>query len=284
MEEDSQSWKDRCNRYFTSLSENGEIKQNGHAVKRDKQHNSDDDKKGLDNPGLWKDLAALQKISKDNKVIKYIKNAVFKIDLHGTKLAAAKSSHNIELLVCGIIILAVLGFTVFLLVLQCNEYLDQETVFQTKSVNKDGIQSDSPISLSICNLNILRQSSLSASHFEYLFNDSFHPKHGSQHNVTQLINNTLQSNGKLAELLKKTGDAFSADSVTKVLEKDIVVQELEKVSDQSLVSRLQVTGSTTWFHDLLVLNGSDVQTFGHQLDDMLVSCFIGTRECNERYK
>ncbi|XP_045156231.2 amiloride-sensitive sodium channel subunit alpha-like [Mercenaria mercenaria] len=278
---ESQSWKDRCDRYFSSISDTGKDRDQEKHAKNDSENTRERRvmKNGLldDNDKEWRDLSEVRNVFSEYWLLRSARRVMSMLDIHGARVAS-KTTGTVGFIIWMIIVvISVLTFG-SLLYFILRDYSDEPSTFRINSIRQSkGLISDD-ISLTVCNLNVIKKSQLVNSGL----NDLDDLINGKNIIVTREETNTvreeLETNKKLkAFLLTRNTDTFSEFVAS--TENDIVVQELTRSSNLSLLHRLSQYGKPGLLKEVVQLSKADVEKMGHATNETLVKCWKDNRQC-----
>ena len=288
MEEDTGSWKERCDRYFTSLTDT-DVRQDNND-KDTKNGKSDTHNDNTAEKDSWKNLSEFKQDT--NRMLR-LKKVLHVLDIHGTRILCA-GKHWLECVLWFMIISASLAVLVYVIYLQVTDYQKQvnERTFETVAIQNDAMNSERPLVsslnsarplVSFCNRNTLKKSAVSGTRFADLANmDSGIVTSQHEHaSIKDTPSNVLKSNHKLNSLLKEQlGDEL--DRFMRELEDDISIKLLSESSNTSLLYSLAMAGTSDILLRYLQPSRTEIQEIGHKMKDMLVRCIVDGRDCRER--
>ncbi|XP_052795480.1 uncharacterized protein LOC128228292 [Mya arenaria] len=284
MEEDSRSWEERCDRYFSSISDTekdrGQEKHlpppttpeytpaagNGHSQQIPGTDRVED------NVQPWSNLSDLKLPLAKNKVLRRVQSgALARVDVHGTRMLATSTS-LLEAAVWSVFMLGSLAVTAYLGYLIVSNFQTSGTVFKLQ----EHALKRKEFRFSVCNLNLVKKSSIenspSSSFLEELIGRTNESSRTEQ--LKRDVKQVLESNGHFSEWIED--DAF-----IEYLEADVVVQEMQKLSGGSLVRRLAAYQNPGLLRRLGAVATADVQRHGHTASGALLDCWMGNRRCQQ---
>ncbi|ESP00343.1 hypothetical protein LOTGIDRAFT_238585 [Lottia gigantea] len=256
-----EKWKEKCDRYFSSMGDLTEQKSNN--TRRELLPASDSD----------------TILSKRNR--QSIRKWVNGLDLHGSSfLSASRSKFTMAIwLILILFSLASYGLLTYLLI---NDYFHQAPKLVLTSATRE-THIDPSLSVTFCNLNILKVSKLSATRFEKLRN--LLPK-----TVNANAPQTDRNSAPLSDMLRTTNlwetlQSNLGENLTSFLseiEHEFSAYENQE-TDQDLESlyHAALEGDLSSIYDALRLSRHDIQSLGHQRTEMLRHCWINGRNCLE---
>ena len=273
VEDDTDSWKDRCDRYFTSLTDS-----DGKADNPEKpsMHVSDGKFGEKEN---WKSLGELKK--QESKRSYHLKRSLLLLDIHGTRICGT-AKHMLEQIVWIVIIIASVAAIVYVIKIQVDAYHKQTRVFETIAVQTD-VRNSGGSMVSFCNKNMLRKSTVTGTRFADLvdIDSGIQTAHINVKTNKETTTNVIKSNKKLNALLtEQLGE--SLDDFMTELQDDIAIKILSETSNVSVLYSLAVNGSSDILLDYLNPSLTEEQIHGHTKEDMLVRCILDGRACRER--
>lgn len=290
MDDDCQSWEDRCNRYFSSLSDTEKDHgQEKHTVMTSREAaNNIQDKVG-DQPSVeanggtyntpqWRSLSEMRKLYTEHWGFRYTRRIMSVIDIHGAK-ASYRANSKVEIIVWLLIILAAVGVTAYLcylIVIDCTRS-DKVLVTTLENSNiKDGI------SITICNMNLLKRSLVTASSRFSQFTNSQTSAIVTNQTVPVLsLEDLVRSNENLFKFLKSNLDP-EFNTVVDSLRPNFVIKEMMTGSSVPLVQRLLGYGRPDVLAEVLGVTTAEVEALGHASDDMLIDCWMDNRKCDTK--
>lgn len=258
MDEEGSNWKDRCERYFTSLTDS------------DKQRQKDQKMQSNE----WKSLGAKSNNSKRAKMQYWLRA----LDIHGLHFAGS-TRNSLECAVWFLIALVSAGGLVFMLYLSINGYINQDNYLQLKSSTLSNKRIPSTY-ISICNLNVFKRSKLlQSSRLSKLANIDFGSFNPQQYSSAKLLLETKEIWPILQRALGGGIDDFVSD-----LNHDFLPYAGMTKSDdwESLYGASKTYGFEIW-RDAVNPSLSEIRQFGHQPNDMVVQCRESNgRDCQSR--
>lgn len=257
MDDEGSNWQERCERYFTSLTDS------------DKQRQRDNKMKEKMNKDCWKSLAEKSDQSKRKNSVQYWFRA---LDVHGIHFAGSVRN-SLECVVWVLLTVIACGALSFLLYLTVNSYLDQNNHLKLKMSSTSYKKHPATI-VSVCNLNLFRKSSLSANQgrFSKLLNINsgvFNPQPVSS--TEQLLKNS-----DIWSIMKNSLGS-GVLSYTSQLDQDFLPFSGMITSDdwESLYGASMKYGFGVWA-EAVRPTLSEFKLIGHKPSDMIVECFTGT--------
>ena len=272
--DETNSWKDRCDRYFTSLTDSEE--NNGKDSK--KEHTDTKDRK--DREETWKSLSELKR---QGNGYKHVKRALSVLDIHGVKIFTS-SKNVLESAAWFVIITASIAAMIYVIYLQVYEYNTQTNTFVTTEIKTKFRNTDKPL-VSFCNRNILKKSSVSGTRFADLLDiENVNPPTNYISDGQEFVTDIFESNKKLKDLLT---DVFNdkGDNFISALQNDVAIKILDEASKNknvSVIHALALAGNSDILLDYLEPSITEIQVYGHKMKEMFVRCIIDGRECKER--
>ncbi|XP_033750780.1 uncharacterized protein LOC117334998 isoform X2 [Pecten maximus] len=270
MDGDSNSWQHRCERYFTSISESDE-RRGGWGYMRTP-----------DEPNMeWKNLAGLaNEAKKRSSAFSRAKRWMRQLDIHGCgRVGYASFVESVFWILISVLAFGALSYVVFL---YAEIYLNTSH-FQTLSYKIPPFSSSSP-NITICNNNKLRKSALqhSQNRFQALLNVS-----SKTNKILQQRQQTLTAK----ELLERTTLYDNLTSILQHSELKSLYSELEEeylpysyMSSPSDYGSLYLWGiqeGVEILKDVVTPTKSELQTYGHRKDTLIVHCWADGKNCNK---
>lgn len=272
-DENGGSWKARCDRYFTSLTDSGA---NGDDDSTENDTVPKGDKSG--GKGTWKSLSELKKHTKFRR--NYLKRLFSVVDIHGARICG--STNNVyEFIIWLFIILASVSALAYLVYLQVDKYNSPSSKFETLDIGTF-VNRDTPL-VSFCSRNKIKKSKVIGSRFADLANIDLDNVVSSNNNDSikpDTIKNIIDSNKKLVKLLSESGDDIK-ETILSELEDNIISRGLLQSSNMSVLTYLVINGWTDLIFNYLAPTFSEIEGLGHKMNDMLVRCFLDGRECKD---
>ena len=272
-EGDRGSWRARCDRYFTSLTDSDT---NGEKESKGDNTGTKGNKSG--EKETWKSLSELKKQTKERRG--YTKRLLSVLDIHGTRVCG--STNNVyECMTWLFIILASVSALAYLVYLQIDAYNSHTSHFETLDIETFA-KTETPL-VSFCNRNILRKSTVSDTRFADLAHVDLETIALSNNTSSQKgdVKNIIGSNKKLNELLAEAGYRVR-DAIVAELEDDIISRGLLQSSNISMLQYLALNGRPGMLLEYLEPTLSEIRLLGHKSKDMIVKCFLGGRACKDR--
>lgn len=294
MNEDSQSWEDRCNRYFSSLSDTEkDYGQEKHMsgvqtsnIVPDNEYgdNSYVDRVpeckhgGSDEATPWKSLSEMRRLYSEHSMMRYTRKLMSTLDIHGARMSS-RSSTVVEMVVWFVLMAAALGATVYLCYLIVHNYRNSERLYALK---KHPGYDRTTLTLTFCNLNILKNSSISSdSRFSVLTSPTDPTIPIIDNSPQTSLKALLNTNAKLTSRLEADlGD--NVEGFVEQLQRNVIVQELLIQSNVSLVQRLRKYQRPNVLMEVLGVTLAEVDALGYRADEMLVNCWTDDTACVER--
>lgn len=278
---DSQSWQDRCERYFTSLSDTGKDRdqekhhRNESENSREKRDHEDMD----DNDKVWKDLSEVRKRFSEYWLVRRARTVLSVLDCHGARVAGKTKGTPWVIFWMVIVLISVVTLGVLLFYIM-TEYINQAPAYRIINMTSHKLDS-SEISLTVCNLNLIRKSKLTDPELNdlKLFLDGVNQNErtAEKSSAKEVINANLELK---ALLLNKFSDKLS--DVFAYFDEDVVMQELTSSSDVPLLHRLSSYGKPELLKEVARVSKTLVEQFGHKTNKTLAQCLIGNRLCQEK--
>lgn len=261
--EEGNNWQDRCERYFTSLTDS------------DKQRQKDNKFQPKELKNEWRSLGAKSDNSKRAKTQYWLKA----VNIHGFNFAGS-SRNGLE---CSVWVLISLVATVglaFMLFLAVSEYIKQDSYLLVKSSSV----LDKKVSttfISVCNLNLFKRSHLvsQTSRFSKLANINSGIFNAKQYSSTKQL---LQNKNIWSVLHMSFGEGI--DEFLSSVDQDFVPYAGMTTSDdwESLYGASRTYGVEIW-RDAVRPSLTEIPQLGHQPNDMVVHCRQGNgRDCRSR--
>lgn len=266
-DEDSyQAWKDRCERYFTSISESDSVK-NG-SFERNKH------------PKKWR---SLRDVTSDDFMksdatsnIERAKQWLSAVDVHGLRLAGT-ANNVLETVIWIIVPCVAFGGFVFFMYLNFSVYLLQSSSFRVESIKSR--LAEAPF-VTVCNKNKLRFSVVASSNGRFR-NLLVLKEPGS------VLTPVPNKNG--SEAIKSTTFSSFAKKLLKKDEFDEMISDI----DASFLSFSYMTSPNDWSaafkeslkHGFQILqrvvspNRQEYSEYGHQPNKSLVQCLYDGQPC-----
>ncbi|KAL3867027.1 hypothetical protein ACJMK2_044268 [Sinanodonta woodiana] len=280
MEEDTGSWKERCERYFTSMTEL-ESKENSpdtSGSSGNQKHENDEDKQ-------WKHLAELPGKHVNLKKINEVKRWFSVLDIHGARYGG-KTPNTVEFLMWFIIALAALGALSFTIYIQISDSLSSPRRFQTSEITEIRPPEVVP-NITICNVNILKKSKILNTRFSGLLN--IFPNHFNRSVVsiptnTDSIEKILQSKSSVWTFLSETAGSGLSDILLRVGEDYLVGTEVAELTNFQWAYNISMRGDlANVMREFVKPTTAELSYLGHRREETLLKCFIGGRRCRDRY-
>ena len=273
-EENRGSWKARCDRYFTSLTDSG-------ANGDDESNNDGLGPKGAKSgeKDTWKSLSELKKHAEFRR--NYLKRLFSVVDIHGARVCGYTNSVY-EFISWLLIILASVSALAYLVYIQVDDYNSRSSTFETLDIGTF-VNRDTPL-VSFCNRNKIKKSKVSGTRFADLANINLDNGTDEDFNAsikTDTVKNIIKSNKKLDKRLLETGDDIR-EAILSELEDDIISRGHLQSLNMSMLTYLAMNGRSNFMLDFLAPMLSEIQRLGHKTKDMLVQCFLDGRECKDR--
>ena len=96
MEDEYESqWKDRCERYFSSISDTGKDRdqeKHGGDEQRNTRENHASNELLVNEEKVWKDLSEVRNALSEHWLIRKARSTLFMLDVHGSKVASKTKS------------------------------------------------------------------------------------------------------------------------------------------------------------------------------------------------
>ncbi|OWF49348.1 degenerin-like protein unc-105 [Mizuhopecten yessoensis] len=273
MDEDSNSWQHRCERYFTSISESDERRGGGGGGGYNRIQ---------EGPNMeWKHLNGLANDAKKRSSgFSRAKRWMRQLDIHGCgRVGYASIFESVIWIVISVLAFGALTYAVYLYAMI---YL-QTSQFKTLSYTIPPFSSSSP-NITICNNNILRKSALqrSQNRFQGLLNVS-----AKTNKILQQRQQTLTAK----ELLERTTLYDNLTDLLKNSELASLYSELEEeYLPYSYMSSPDDYGSLyLWglregveiLREVVTPTKSELLTYGHQKVQLIVHCWADGKNCNK---
>lgn len=278
---DSQSWQERCERYFTSISDTGKDRDQEKHLRNDSENSREKrEKENMDdNDKVWKDLSEVRKRFSEYWLVRRARKALSILDIHGARVAGKTKGTPWAIFWMVIVLISVVTFGVLLFYIM-TEYLNQTPEYRIKSMTSHKLDS-SEISLTVCNLNLIRKSKLTDSKLNDL--KSFLDGVNDNKRTTEKpsAKEVINANVELKTLLlnnfsDKLSDVFA------YFDDDVVMQELTSSSDIPLLHRLSNYGKPELLKKIARVSKTLVEQFGHKTNETLAQCWIGNTLCQEK--
>ncbi|CAG2223563.1 ENACD [Mytilus edulis] len=254
MDEEGSNWQDRCERYFTSLTDS------------DKQRQRDKKLKDKMDEDCWKKLTEKTDKSKRKKKVQYWFRA---LDIHGLHFAGSVRN-SLECVVWVLLTIIACGALSFLLYLTVNGYLNQNNYLELK-MSSMTYKNHPPTFVTVCNLNLFRKSSLLANQGRFSKLVNINSGVFSPQPVTST--EQLMKNSDIWSILKNSGVLSYASQ----LDQDFLPYSGMITSDDwgSLYGASMKYGFGVWT-EAVRPTLSELKLLGHKQSDMIVECFTGT--------
>lgn len=285
---DTQSWKERCDRYFTSISDTGkdhdqekhQRKQISQSSKAQEEHKEDDVPGGEGDDYVWENLSEVNKRFTEHWLTRKIRFVFSVLDVHGSRILS-KSTGTSGVVVCFILMLICLSAFGVGLGFLVRDFITRPSYFRVVNLVTSRSETKDVV-VSICNLNRYKKSRVLTSQFTDLkmFVEGIYVMQDTEDDVTLL--SVLKKNNKLMSFIKERSDN-TIDQLISSLEKDIVLREIMKNSNTSQLYRLSLHGNPDFLHNVIAIPITDSEEMGHTKDEMLIKCWIDNTECNNRY-
>lgn len=272
---DTQSWKDRCDRYFTSISESGKNNEQENHTNGSK-YAEHEDNAANDQKDTWKDLSEIRKRTSEHWFKRKAKHIFSVLDIHGTRILSKSTGTPSFVVWLIILILCSAGFGVTLYFF-LTDMIQKTSYYRTVQVDISRRTSD--VVVNICNTNKYKKSAILSSDHEELksFINGVNGPVSVQEQVS--LTNVLDGNSKLKEYLMKNGEL---SHVIAELENDVIIKEMLKKSSTSLLHRLSLYGRPELLHQVITMNEEDLEKLGHPTEEVLVQCWVDNSECDKR--
>lgn len=254
MDDEGSNWQDRCERYFTSLTDS------------DKQRQRDKKLKDKMDEDCWKKLTEKTDKSKRKKKVQYWFRA---LDIHGLHFAGSVRN-SLECVVWVLLTIIACGALSFLLYLTVNGYLNQNNYLELK-MSSMTYKNHPPTFVTVCNLNLFRKSSLLANQGRLSKLVNINSGVFSPQPVTST--EQLMKNSDIWSILKNSGVLSYASQ----LDQDFLPYSGMITSDDwgSLYGASMKYGFGVWT-EAVRPTLSELKLLGHKQSDMIVECFTGT--------
>ena len=285
MDDDNRSWEERCDRYFSSISDTE--KDRGQEKNQSRAHTGTgfgNEKycqecahDGVDK-GPWSNLSELKRPVTGNTFVRRLHSVMERVDLNGTRLCA-KTRSSPEVAFWSILIVCSVAVTGFLFYLIAVNYVNAGYAFKLKRFDSNNDKTNRfNMVVSICNENLLKKNALkgvnSGSFLSALVNTSSATLTSKL--LTKSVKLVLRENGNFENELNN-------ESFINELEADIVVQEMRNAHGAALVQTLASYGLSEVIRALGGITSSDVGLYGHAAADSLLDCWVGNRKCGPRF-
>lgn len=296
MEEECQSWEDRCNRYFSSLSDtekdhgqekhaaedhrnipNSELDRHGNVDEITKSERDDD---GNKRTIPWKSLSEMRKLYSEHWVLRHSRKVLAGLDIHGSRISYRAKTRT-EMLAWLLISLAGIAVTVYLVYALIDDYSNNRTYNVIKHGNGK-LNNKSRLSVTICNMNVLKSSLVDGNSRLSMLKNYTDGTSTNQYFTTPVnIQNIISANVQLSMLLReKLSDDI--DTFVDNLKDNVIIQELLTSSSKSLIQRLQKYGRPDLLVEILGLTRSEVESMGYTDKDLIQDCWIDEHICRTK--
>jgi len=271
METEETTWKDRCERYFSSITESDE-----NVKRKSKSKEKESEWKEISEIGGQQERDSVSKFTSAKKWLKVV-------DMHGWKLAGT-TSNRIESVISIIISILMCGALGFLVYLNVSIYIQQSSHFVTTSHKP--IPNES-LSFTICNKNLFRKSAASAAHSRFI-------------NLANLDSISFSSSQLSRQPFVSSQDLIENSPLWSLLNNELHHQNILKYMsefDEDFVPYSYMSTAND-FDSLYVSSVSDgdkvlryalkptkteLKDYGHHRDKILVHCWDGHRRCSDKY-
>lgn len=256
------NWQERCERYFTSLTDNDKQKQRSCTkMTKNKRCEHEENCNTLAGIGGKKNSDIGSKKSK----MQYWFRA---LDIHGIHFAGSVKN-NLECTMWILITIIACGGLSFLLYLTINSFIHQNNNLQLKSLSS--LNKNHPDTfITVCNINLLRRSNLVS--IQNRFNKLANVNSGIFNPQPVPLTEKLMKNTALWPIMEnslQTGAAaYAAD-----LDQQFLPYSGMAASDDwgSLYGASMVYGFDIW-KDAVKPTISEFKLLGHQPNDMIIQC------------
>ena len=306
MDEDCQSWEDRCNRYFSSISDtekdHGQEKHASTTHELGNEQTREHERTGnvgsectvgdaLKPPGNtvagsvkplpWKSLSEMRKLYSEHRVLRHARKMMAVLDIHGSRMSYKASTVG-EMVLWLIVVLVCVAATAYCSYTLITDYVNQEPIY---NIRTEGQSERTRLSVSVCNMNILKSSLIPFNSRLYILKnasaDRITPSNYQPSMITPFsikFDDLIGVNSQLSNrLLTNFGDMASV--VLDELRDNIVVKEMFTTSNITLIRRLLAYGRPDLVLEMLGITRSEVERSGYGVEDMLVDCWMDDYKC-----
>ncbi|KAK3604714.1 hypothetical protein CHS0354_018954 [Potamilus streckersoni] len=278
MEEDTGSWKERCERYFTSMTDLGgkENSPDTSGSSGNQKHENDEDKQ-------WKNLAELPGKQRNIKLFNEFKRWFSVLDIHGARYGG-KTPNTVEFLMWCIIAVAAFGALSFTVYIQVSDSFSSPRHFQTSEITEMRPSEVIP-NITICNVNILKKSRLTNTRFNGLL--SLEPSHFNQSQVSIIssidsVKRILHSKSSVWSFLSEKAGAGLSDILLTLGEDYLIGTETTNLTNFQLAYNVGLRGDlTTVMREFVKPTENELSDFGHRREETLLECWIDGRRCRD---
>lgn len=279
-----QSWKERCDRYFSSISDTGKDRDQEKQTKNDSENSRDkraarneffdDGEKG------WKDLSEIKNAYSENSFVRNVRYILSMLDVHGSKLAT-KTKGTVGFIIWMILIVGFIISLSILLYFMLTDYLRESSTFRITGIASSERAPPSDMSLTVCNLNVIKKSKLADTSLQdlnlFISGNTKLSKTPDRSSVSEVFEN----NEKLKEFVTRHNPGKISELI-KIIENDVIVQELTSSSDLSLLYRLSKYGRPQILKEVIQLSVNDLEKAGNEANETLVRCWKDYTKCQPR--
>lgn len=281
---DSNSWQDRCDRYFTSISDTGKDRdQEKHSfnhIERARETNDPKTRLTEDDDKLWKDLSEVRKRLSEHWLLRRARQVLSELDIHGAR-KAVKSKGTVGFIFWLLtIFISIVAFGSLVYVLG-KELWNRPVFYQVNGMESLRKETDFA-SVTICNLNLIKKSKLHTSSLTELKSMTIDNKIYQARSDNVTVRDTINANAKLKSFLTERIPKAFFDLVA-TIENDVVVKELTTSSNESLLYRVSRYGKADLVKEVAHISKTDIQKMGYTTSEMLVRCWKDNVQCNSGY-
>lgn len=270
MDEDSNSWQHRCERYFTSISESDE---------RRERWGYDRIQEG---PIMeWKHLTELANDAKRrSSAFSRAKRWMRQLDIHGcSRVGYASVVESVFWIIISVLGFGALSYIVYLYA----DIYQNASHFQTLSYKIPPFSSSSP-NITICNNNILRKSALqqSQNRFQALLDVSTKTNKILQQRQQTLTAKELLERTTLYENLTSLLQPSELASLYSELEEEYLPYSyMSSPTDYGSLYLWGIQEGVEILREVVNPTKSELQTYGHRKDTLIVHCWADGKNCNK---
>ncbi|XP_060074891.1 amiloride-sensitive sodium channel subunit gamma-like [Ylistrum balloti] len=268
MDDESNSWQHRCERYFNSISESDERRG---GYKRSQEGANME----------WKHLTGFtNEAKKRSSAFSRAKRWMRQLDIHGcSRIGYASVLESVIWMIIAILAFGALTYVVYLYAVI---YL-KSTQFKTLSYKIPPFSSSSP-NITICNSNILRKSALlrSQNRFQSLLNVSAKTnKILQQRQQTLTAKELLERSSLHGELTKLLPQDELASLYSELEEEYLPYSYMSSPSDYGSLYLWGIQEGVEILREVVTPTKSELLTYGHRKDMLIVHCWADGKNCNK---
>ncbi|RUS74596.1 hypothetical protein EGW08_017638 [Elysia chlorotica] len=285
-------WRERCDRYFSSMVDAHYTENNGaksHTKGKNKKRRKEKKYKVTKENGYRRfDKGPVQFPSQHARhhVTTFTSKAeplkgpirwLSVLDLHGTSMLLRGRSVLFCLFwtIASVLALSVFGVFVFIFV---SDYFDDATVFKVKMAQES--MTPSPLSLVLCNANLLRMSSVSpGSRFYGLRNITVSDQVSTQTVFTQSPSDLLDRK-ELKEFLELAGQKSDELPLSDLQAEFGLYSAMVSDSDWDAVASAALRVNSNPFPEALRMTASEMRSFGTDMKSDVLRCTKNGRQCD----